>query len=126
LVYLSLLLHLTELKTAISRWQWSALTRLLPEESRLPLLAESAIQSLLPIVYANSQAAYRYVPQPYPHPITLFKAIEQPDALKQDSSLGWHTLTQNIQLHEIPGNHLSFLKKPHVQTLANQLKQYLI
>lgn len=109
----------------LSRWQWSALTRLLPEESRLPLLAESAIQSLLPIVYANAQAAYHYVPQPYSHPITLFKAIEQPDVFEQDSSLGWHTLAHNIQLHEVPGNHLSLLKEPNVQILANQLRQYL-
>jgi amino acid adenylation domain-containing protein len=108
-----------------SRRQWSAIARLLPEESRLQLLDESAIRSLLPIVYANSQATYRYVPRPYPNRITLFKATEQPDSLKNDLTLSWSSLASDIQLHQVPGNHLSLLKQPHVQTLAQQLGQCL-
>ncbi|PSB16207.1 hypothetical protein C7B76_12015, partial [filamentous cyanobacterium CCP2] len=108
-----------------SRGQWSAITRLLPEESRLQLLDESAIRSLLPIVYANSQATYRYVPRPYPNRLTLFKAAEQPEALQNQPTLNWSTLASEIQLHQVPGNHLSLLKQPHVQTLAQQLEHYL-
>ncbi|NJL40959.1 MAG: hypothetical protein HC899_32665 [Leptolyngbyaceae cyanobacterium SM1_4_3] len=115
-----------------ARWQgatsssaFRAIARLLPEESRLQLLNESAIQLLLPVVYANSQAAYRYVPQPYPHRITLFKAAEQPEAMRHEPFLGWNTLTHNIQLHQVSGNHLSLLRQPHVQTLAEQLGKCL-
>lgn len=117
-----------------SRGRWSAfasdttfnaIARLIPEESRLQLLDESAIRSLLPIVYANSQATYRYVPQPYPHRLTLFKAAEQPDSLKHEPTLSWSTLASDIQMHQVPGNHLSLLKQPHVQTLAQQLGQCL-
>jgi amino acid adenylation domain-containing protein len=116
-----------------ARWQgadasstaFRAIARLLPEESRLQLLNESAIQSLLPIVYANSQAAYRYVPKLYPNRITLFRAVEQPDAIRDKPSLGWNALTSDIQLHQVPGNHLSLLRQPHVQTLAQQLGQCL-
>jgi amino acid adenylation domain-containing protein len=107
------------------RWQWSAIANLVPEKSRLQLLDESAIAPMLRIVYANAQAAYRYVPQHYPNRITLFKAAEQSDAIGQDSTLGWSTLASDIQLHHVPGNHLSLLKQPHVQTLAQQLKQCL-
>ncbi|MBD0269712.1 MAG: hypothetical protein ICV77_15635, partial [Cyanobacteria bacterium Co-bin8] len=92
---------------------------------RLRLLDESTIQSMLPIVYANSQATYRYVPQPYANQITLFKAAEQSDAIGQDATLGWSALASDIQLHQVPGNHLSLLKQPHVQTLAQQLGQCL-
>ena len=108
-----------------SRWQWSAITRLVPEESRLQLLDESAITPMLQIFYANAQAAYRYVPQNYSHCITLFKATEQPNSSRQDSTLGWSTLSSNIQVHQVPGDHLSLLKQPHVQTLAQQLKRCL-
>lgn len=108
-----------------SRWQWSAITRLIPEESRLRLLDESAINALLPIVYANSQATYDYVPQPYSQAIALFKAAEQSEANQHDETLGWSELVKNIQLHEVPGNHLSLLKQPHVQVLAQQLRHYL-
>jgi amino acid adenylation domain-containing protein len=107
-----------------SRWQWSVIASQLPEESRLQLLDESAIAPILPIVYANAQAAYRYVPQPYPNRIVLFKALEKSTG-GQDLTLGWNTLAQDVQLHSVAGNHLSLLKQPHVQTLAEQLRPYL-
>ncbi len=112
-------------KPWLSRWQWSAIVRRIPEESRLQLLDESAIAPLLQIVYANSQAVYRYVPQNYPNRITLFKATEASDLTGQDPTLGWNALANDIQLHQVPGNHLSLLKQPHVQVLAQQLRQYL-
>ena len=108
-----------------SRWQWSMLVRQLPEASRLQLLDESAVAPLLRIVYANAQAAYRYVPQPYDDRITLFKATEPAAVLGQEPTLGWSALAKDVQLHEVPGNHLSLLKSPHVQTLAQQLRPYL-
>nr|MBA3921750.1 non-ribosomal peptide synthetase [Nostocaceae cyanobacterium] len=113
-------------KAWFSRWQWSAIIRLIPEESRLQLLDESAIAPMLRVVYANAQAASRYVPQKYPNRITLFKADVQSDVIGQDSTLGWSALASDIQLHQVPGNHLSLLKQPHVQTLAQQLRQYLL
>jgi amino acid adenylation domain-containing protein len=108
-----------------ARKQWSALSRLLPAEARSSLLNESAIQALLPIIYANSQAAYRYKPQPYRDRLTLFRAAEQPVAFKHEPALGWDTLATEIQLYQVPGNHLSLLTQPHVQTLAQQLGQCL-
>jgi len=92
----------------------------------LRLLDESAVNAMLPIVYANSQATYDYVPQPYSHAIALFRAADQSDANRHDETLGWSELVKNIQLHEVPGNHLSLLKQPHVQVLAQQLRHYLI
>lgn len=107
-----------------SRWQWLAIANLMPEESRLRLVDESAIVPMLRIFYANSQAAYRYTPQNYPNRITLFKTAE-PSNRQPDSTLGWSQLAKDIQIHQVPGNHLSMLKQPHVQTLAQQLQQYL-
>lgn len=108
-----------------SRWQWSMLVRQMPEASRLQLLDESAVAPLLRIVYANAQAAYRYVPQPYGDRITLFKATEPAAVFGQEPTLGWSALAKDVQLHQVPGNHLSLLKPPHVKTLAQQLRPYL-
>jgi len=108
----------------LARWQWSAILRQLPEASRLALLDESAIAPLLSIVRANAQAAYGYRPHPYPHTLTLFKATETPISGK-NPTLGWDALTPHLQLHPVPGNHLSLLKQPHVQVLAHHLTQYL-
>lgn len=107
-----------------SRWQWLAIANLIPEESQLRLVDESAIVPMLQIFYANSQAAYRYVPQHYSNSITLFKTVEL-SSHQQNSTLGWSQLAKDIQIHQVPGNHLSMLKQPHVQTLAQQLQQYL-
>jgi len=108
-----------------ARWQGSALLRQIPEASRLSLLDESAIAPLVHIVYANAQAAYRYRPHSYPYNLTLFKAMEQPNQLQQDATLGWNAFAQNLQIHSVPGNHLSLLKQPHVQVLSHYLAQYL-
>ncbi|MEP1076598.1 amino acid adenylation domain-containing protein [Leptolyngbya sp. PL-A3] len=109
----------------LSRWQWWAIARLMPEESRLRLLDESAIGPMLRIFAANSQAAYHYAPQPYPQPITLFQAMGASQHSQSDTTLGWNQLTPYVQVHTVPGNHLSMLKPPHVQTLAQILKSYL-
>ncbi|MBE9188793.1 amino acid adenylation domain-containing protein [Gloeocapsopsis crepidinum LEGE 06123] len=106
-----------------SRWQWLAIANLIPEESQLRLVDESAIAPMLRIYYANSQAAYRYAPQNYPKRITLFKTDDS--SHQKDLTLGWSQLAKVIQVHQVPGNHLSMLKQPHVQTLAQQLQQYL-
>lgn len=108
----------------LARWQWAKIISKLPEDSQLQILGESAIEPLLRIVFANSQAAYRYLPKPYAHPVTLFKAIDQSDA-DQDLALGWSSLANDIRVHPVPGNHLSFLKQPHVQVLAHQLRELL-
>ncbi|NJR61409.1 MAG: hypothetical protein HC769_22785 [Cyanobacteria bacterium CRU_2_1] len=113
------------MENLVSRWQWSAIAHLISEEARLQLLDESAIVPMLRIFYANSQAAQRYVPHPYPNRITLFRATEQPDRIGQNLTLGWGQLTKDVQIYHIPGNHLSMLKQPHVQTLAQQLQQCL-
>jgi thioesterase domain-containing protein len=84
------------------------------------------VRSLLPIVYANSQATYRYSPKPYANPVTLFRAAEQPGSLEHEPTLGWNALASDIRVHEVPGNHLSLLKQPHVQLLAQHLRQYFV
>jgi amino acid adenylation domain-containing protein len=107
------------------RWQWSAIAHLIPPESRLQVTDESALSPMLRLVYAHAQATYHYLPKPYSHQITLFKATEQAEAIGQDMTLGWSTLAQDIQLHQVSGNHLSLLRQPHVQSLAQQLRPYL-
>jgi len=86
---------------------------------------ESVISSMLQIIYAHAKAAYRYVPRMYPDRVTLFTAIDQPNVTGHDPTSGWSALANNIQVHPVPGNHLSFLKQPQVQTLTQKLRQRL-
>ncbi|MEH1828686.1 MAG: amino acid adenylation domain-containing protein [Nostoc sp.] len=100
-----------------------ATINIIPEESKLRLLSELAIRPMLRVFYANSQAVLNYVPQAYPKRINLFRTKVQSSIAKEDPSMGWDQLTVGgTEIHHIPGNHLTMLRKPHIQILAAQLK----
>lgn len=74
---------------------------------------------------ANKQALKAYLPQPYPLQVTLFRAINQPVGASwyTDAQLGWRKLaTQGVEVHDVPGDHLSLMAKPDVQVLAAKFK----
>ncbi|RCJ40973.1 non-ribosomal peptide synthetase [Nostoc minutum NIES-26] len=79
---------------------------------------------------AHIQAMRNYVPQVYPHQITLFKAseiithdFESSEFHTDDPLLGWGKCSsQPIKTIEASGNHFSMFVEPHVEELANKLK----
>ena len=86
------------------------------------MLDELTILPLLRVFYANSQAAASYVPKAYANKITLFRTA-QSFGTRQDLTLGWSQLSAaEVEIHQVPGNHLSMMRKPDVQTLAEQLR----
>ncbi len=99
-----------------------ALANLISQESKSRILRELTIRPMLRIFRANSQATLGYVPQVYPKRITLFKTSVQL-RIADDPSMGWGKLaSEGVEIHLIPGNHLTMLRKPHVQVLAEQLR----
>ena len=73
----------------------------------------------------NSRAQRRYVPRPYPDPVTLFLASESP-VESTDPRLGWRKLAGGgLNVIEVSGNHLSMMTEPHVMVLAQRLKECL-
>ncbi|WP_250125832.1 non-ribosomal peptide synthetase [Chroococcidiopsis sp. CCMEE 29] len=103
--------------------QWAAIVKLLPEVSKLRVLDELTVLPLLRVFYANSQAAARYTPKAYADKITLFRTAQPLGKVPQDTTLGWSQLTAaEVEIHQVPGNHLSMMKKPYVQVLAEQLR----
>ncbi|MEH2430772.1 MAG: amino acid adenylation domain-containing protein [Nostoc sp.] len=100
-----------------------ATVNVIPEESKLRLLSELAIRPMFRVFYANSQAVLNYVPQAYPKRINLFRTKVQSSIAKEDPSMGWDQLiVEGTEIHHIPGNHLTMLRKPHIQVLAAQLR----
>ncbi|MEH2296963.1 non-ribosomal peptide synthetase [Nostoc sp.] len=100
-----------------------ATVNLISEESKLRFLSELAIRPMLRVFYANSQAVLNYVPQAYPKGINLFRTKVQSSIAKEDPSMGWDQLiVGGTEIHHIPGNHLTMLRKPHIQFLGAQLK----
>jgi thioesterase domain-containing protein/acyl carrier protein len=103
----------------------------------------SEIEGWVRVSQANIQAMIDYAPCRYDGPIILFRSTEaaaeevEPSTVPKafvellnrnlgDRLLGWGSLTdQPIEVHTIPGNHMTMLLEPHVRRLTEQLAHYL-
>jgi oxalate---CoA ligase len=73
----------------------------------------------------NHLAAKSYVPRPYPGQVTLFRAVERLDAA-DDPYRGWDQVALGgVEVHDVPGDHSSMIREPHVAVLAARLKACL-
>ena len=81
------------------------------------------------IIDTNIQAADEYNFQVYPDQITLLRTEDESreNALRRyDSQFGWGNLAaEGVDIHYIPGSHISFLDEPHVQVVAKKLRACL-
>ena len=72
----------------------------------------------------NYLASKNYIPQIYPGQVTFFCAGEEISAA--ESQLGWKLLSAgNVEVVDIPGDHQSMIKEPHVIALAGKLQAAL-
>src|SRR5205807_7151781 len=80
-------------------------------------LAEA--RHLLRVFKTNDTAAEAYVPQRYPGRAMIIRATEQLERHGDDLTLGWGDLmAEGAEVHFVPGNHLRFLRPPHVHETA--------
>ncbi len=85
-----------------------------------------AIRPILRVCLANLKALRHYAPQPYSHRITFFQTGHSSRTDKHDQTRGWSNLaTGEIAVHQVPGNHISVMRRPHVQVLANAVSACL-
>ncbi|NES97395.1 MAG: hypothetical protein F6K32_19675, partial [Desertifilum sp. SIO1I2] len=67
-----------------------------------------------------------YQPQPYPGRLLFFKAIDRNEINPPYPEKPWIEVSQGgLELHEIPGNHITMNYSPHVQILAEKVRPYL-
>ncbi len=73
------------------------------------------------------QAVRNYVPHPYPGKVILFRAMNQSqfDAYYTAPQLWGSLAAGGLEVHAVPGDHISILQKPHVQVLAAKLRACL-
>lgn len=81
----------------------------------------------LEVIEANTIAQNEYICQVYPGKMILLrtedKNRDEGVGVKYDPLFGWGDLvTGGLEIHYVPGSHLSLLKEPHVQVLAEKLK----
>jgi aspartate racemase len=71
----------------------------------------------------NFMAVREYLPETYSGRATLFSATDLTASF--DVEDGWRRLVSELEVHSIPGNHLDMIKEPHVQVLAEKLRECL-
>ena len=64
-----------------------------------------------------------YQIEPYPGKMILFRSEENKGV--HDPSLGWKNWVNEIEIIDVPGNHITMIQKPHVQELARKLSKTL-
>ncbi|MEC4812714.1 MAG: amino acid adenylation domain-containing protein [Scytonema sp. PMC 1069.18] len=115
--------------------RWSKWSKLFLTEKYNWLLGKSqpSPETESQIFIVNKQAWTKYSFPPYSGRITLFRidpnsrdAQVALTGIQADPLLGWgNVITSGIDLHDIPGAHGNLLVEPHVQVLAQKLKQCL-
>lgn len=104
---------------------------LLPPEAGI-----KQVRGLVQVFKANYQASAQYVPQQiYPAQVTFFRASEvysdntmtdELSEIRQQPSWGWNQFSQEpVEVHIVPGDHITMLAEPHVSVLAQKLRFYL-
>jgi amino acid adenylation domain-containing protein len=79
--------------------------------------------------YDNAIAKWDKNPPSYSGDAVLLRAMDKSDFLGMNIShdLGWRRLIQgNLDIHEVPGNHIGILRAPNVQRLAEILRRYVL
>ena len=95
--------------------------------------ATKQVRGFVKVLKANLQAMANYLPQDvYPTRITLFRASKVhpwdattwlSDEILKNPNFGWSQLsTEPVEIHSVPGDHVTMMVEPHVQILAGQLR----
>jgi thioesterase domain-containing protein/acyl carrier protein len=78
------------------------------------------------ILRTHTEAWRRYSPRSYRGSIHFFRAAEQPEKIVKEPCMGWERIAVGgVELHRVPGDHLSVMQEPHVRSLADKLTRCL-
>jgi thioesterase domain-containing protein len=74
----------------------------------------------------NLEAMFKYAPREYRGRVVFFRASERDAFTVEHPEAGWLELvTGQIDLHEVPGNHITMNFPPNVEVMAEHLKGHL-
>lgn len=73
-----------------------------------------------------SSVGQSYVPKVYQGELLLFRADGRSAEYGNDLTLGWTDIARGgVSVHQVPGSHLSIMRKPYVDRLVQLLTPYL-
>lgn len=108
--------------------------------ARITGRAKSTIQQFMPsgrataflpavlqkVKEANAVAEASYLPQYYPGRVIQLWCTEMPTRSYRDRRLAWSEVAgDGLEVHVIPGNHMTMLEEPHIAVLSEKLRNCL-
>ena len=93
---------------------------------RRRLKARKNPATLAKVIYANTCAEASYVPKSYPGALKLFWCSGWAFRAYQDTRLAWGEIAAGgLEVHVVPGNHISMMEPPNVEVMAAKLGKCL-
>jgi thioesterase domain-containing protein len=87
-------------------------------------LSLARLQQQFRVFNANVSAARNYKAAKLAANVVLFRAEER--SRNADATLGWSCSGfEEIEVHDVPGTHLTMMREPHVSVLAEKLSECL-
>src|SRR5205807_7693429 len=84
------------------------------------------LQGMFAMYRKNVEALRHYQPSVYPGRFTLYTTRPSNGNQQVDRSRGWQAFAaQELDVHTVPGNHYSMLRKPNLYHLVDLLKERL-
>jgi len=79
------------------------------------------------VFQSNVKAVHEYIAEPFDGNVHLFRPLEQgkTNSLFDDPVLGWRGVTNDVLLHEVPGDHAHMLQSPAAESIAKQLDELM-
>lgn len=101
----------------------AAIARVVPAESRLLMYHLPTIREMVQLFIKGLTATLRYRPSIYSGSVTLLRTNAHGAEGDYTALLGWDTVSsQAVQVRQIPGTHLTLLRQPHLQPVAQVLQ----
>ena len=82
-------------------------------------------EALAKVIEANTRAELTYVPKPFPGRLQLFCCAEWSFRAYQDKRWCWSEVAEGVEVHLVPGNHMSMMEPPNVTIVAEKLRRSL-
>lgn len=77
------------------------------------------------VFQANVTAMVAYKPKPFGGKITLFRASETATPMHEDRRLGWGRWAREIEVIDVPGDHVTMFRPPTIEILARRFQECL-
>ncbi len=74
---------------------------------------------------AHERAMSTYMPSPYPGKLTLLRAMIGGDKFEIGEDYGWRELAGELQIIDVPGNHINLFNKENIEAIATAIRQEL-